>query len=355
MNIRKHWKKILLSSTAFFWASCGGDSESASVTGGDNNETPTDSIVKPDDLDGIKTDTLYGVRPVYDIDSGAVSSSDACADDCIAPASSEDAATSSVSVEEQSSSSEAESSSSYDPSMPYTLARDPSIHCAWDIVRGSYECLDGQDHQSGVKWTKEQLANNQTLTLEELDALEDENDEPFDERYAPLYGIPSTSSCTHLDLGYAVYKCSDGQTYPANFYTDEDKFLYTEEEYRAKYPEKFPSSSSTEPEPESSSSAPPPSPLCQKDDFATYSEMAEIFTKDKDALLDSVKNAVGDSLSEDKSYCLSDIEISRSYADVDVLAKKQICDGDTIVNPHYLERIEKHKDFIRKEIKSCLD
>lgn len=342
MNIRKHWKKILLSSTAFFWASCGGDSESVSATGGDNNETPPDSIVKPDDLDGIKTDTLYGVRPVYDIDSGAVSSSDACE-------------SSSSAEEVQSSSSEAESSSSYDPSMPYTLASDPSIHCAWDIVRGSYECLDGQDHQSGVRWTKEQLANNQTLTLEELDALEDENDEPFDERYAPLYGIPSNLSCTHLDLGYAVYKCSDGQTYPANFYTDENKFLYTEEEYRAKYPEKFPSSSSTEPEPESSSSAPPPSPLCQKDDFATYSEMAEIFTKDKDALLDSAKNAVGDSLSEDKSYCLSDIEISRSYADVDVLAKKQICDGDTVVNPHYLERIDKHKEFIRKQIKRCLD
>ena len=105
MNIRKHWKKILLSSTAFFWASCGGDSESASVTSAANNETPLDSITTPDDLDGTKIDTLYGIRPVYDIDSGAVSSSDACE-------------SSSSSEEVQSSSSEAESSSSYDHSMP---------------------------------------------------------------------------------------------------------------------------------------------------------------------------------------------------------------------------------------------
>ena len=31
MNIRKHWKSILLSSTALFWASCGSDSESSTA------------------------------------------------------------------------------------------------------------------------------------------------------------------------------------------------------------------------------------------------------------------------------------------------------------------------------------
>ena len=149
MNIRKHWKKVLLSSTAFFWASCGGDSESASVTSAANNETPPDSITTPDDLDGIKTDTLYGVSPVYDIDSGAVSSSDACE-------------SSSSAEETLSSSSETESSSSYDPSIPYRLASDPSIHCAWEnFVGATFECLDGQDYQATVRWKKEQLANNQ--------------------------------------------------------------------------------------------------------------------------------------------------------------------------------------------------
>ena len=342
MNIRKHWKKVLLSSTAFFWASCGGDSESASVTSGANNETPPDSITTPDDLDGTKIDTLYGIRPVYDIDSGAVSSSDACE-------------SSSSSEEVQSSSSEAESSSSYDPSMPYRLASDPSIHCAWEnFVGATFECLDGQDYQATVRWKKEQLANNQTRTLEQLDSLEDKTKAVLDEYDVPLYGVPS-NTCTHRDLGTAVYKCSDGQTYPANFYVDGDKILYTEEEYRAKYPEKFQSSSSSEPEPESSSSVPPPSPLCQKNDFATYSEMQEVFEKDMNDLLDSTKNAAGNNLSESDSNCLANVHISRSYADVDVLAKKQICDGDTTVNPRYLERIDTHKEYIRKQIKRCLD
>lgn len=342
MNIRKHWKKILLSSTAFFWASCGGDSESASVTGGANNDTPPDSITTPDDLDGTKIDTLYGIRPVYDIDSGAVSSSDACK-------------SSSSSEEVQSSSSEAESSSSYDPSMPYRLASDPSIHCAWEnFVGATFECLDGQDYQATVRWKKEQLANNQTRTLEQLDSLEDKTKAVLDEYDVPLYGVPS-NTCTHRDLGTAVYKCSDGQTYPANFYVDGDKILYIEEEYRAKYPEKFQSSSSSEPEPESSSNVPPPSPLCQKNDFATYSEMQEVFEKDMNDLLDSAKNAAGNNLSESDSNCLANVHISRSYADVDVLAKKQICDGDTTLNPRYLERIDTHKEYIRKQIKNCMD
>ena len=136
---------------------------------------------------------------------------------------------------------------------------------------------------------------------------------------------------------------------------DGDKILYTEEEYRAKYPEKFQSSSSSEPEPESSSSVPTPSPLCQKNDFATYSEMQEIFEKGMNDLLDSTKNAAGNNLSESDSNCLANVHISRSYADVDVLAKKQICDGDTTVNPRYLERIDTHKEYIRKQIKRCLD
>ena len=61
MNIRKHWKKILLSSAALFWASCGGDNESTIPTGG--NDDP--KKVQPDNIDGLKIDTLYGVLPFY--------------------------------------------------------------------------------------------------------------------------------------------------------------------------------------------------------------------------------------------------------------------------------------------------
>ena len=71
--------------------------------------------------------------------------------------------------------------------------------------------------------------------------------------------------------------------------------------------------------------------------------------------MDSTKIAAGDNLSESESMCLSDIRISTSYASVEILPKKQICDGDTTVNPTYQERIDKHKEFIRKQIKNCLD
>lgn len=359
MNIRKHWKKILLSSTAFFWASCGGDSESASVTGGDNNETIPDSIVKPDDLDGIKTDTLYGIRPVYNIDSGAVSSADACDGDCTVPASSDDAASSS--------SESTESSSSQSVDKKFRLASDTTITCVHTFDSNGGRCLDAEDHQKTVNWKKKQLAENQTRTLEQLRELEDEDEEIIRDWEVCLYGVFSTS-CTHVSSASPIYKCSDEKVYSYNtLYTlqhdddpdtsglieGEDRLLYTTKEYKEKYPEKFLSSSSEEPN--SSNSAPPPSPLCQKDDFATYSEMEEIFEKDKDALLERVKKAAGDNLSESDSNCLSHIQISRSYASVEVLPKKQICDGDTTVNPTYQERIDRHKEFIREQINECVD
>ena len=83
--------------------------------------------------------------------------------------------------------------------------------------------------------------------------------------------------------------------------------------------------------------------------------MEKTFDKDRQDLLDSAKNAAGGNLSESDSSCLSYIRISSSYASVEVLPKKQICDGDTTVNPTYQERIDKHKEFIRREIKNCLD
>lgn len=355
MNIRKHWKKILLSSTAFFWASCGGDSESVSAAGGTTNETPPDSITTPDDLDGTKIDTLYGIRPVYDIDSGAVSSADACE-------------SSSSTDETLSSSSEStESSSSQSVDKKFRLASDTTITCVHTFDSNGGRCLDAEDHQKTVNWKKKQLAENQTRTLEQLRELEDEDEEITRDWEVCLYGVPSMS-CTHVSSASPIYKCSDEKVYSYNtLYTlqhdddpdtsglieGEDRLLYTTKEYKEKYPEKFLSSSSEEPS--SSNSAPPPSPLCQKDDFATYADMEEVFEKDKDALLDSAKNAAGDNLSESDSSCLSHIQISRSYASVEVLPKKQICDGDTTVNPTYQERIDRHKEFIREQINECVD
>jgi len=78
MNLRHHWKKLLLSLTALFWASCNNDSEGS---------TGAEIIVKCNpDIDndcvfsGGETIALYGVRPIVDLDSGIVKSSDSCND-----------------------------------------------------------------------------------------------------------------------------------------------------------------------------------------------------------------------------------------------------------------------------------
>ena len=361
MNIRKHWKKVLLSSTAFFWASCGGDSESVSAAGGTTNEAPATLI--PDSnstIDDGGMVALYGVQAVIDLDSGAISSSDSCDGDCTVPASSEDAAVSS-------SSESAEPSSSQSSDKKFRLASDTSITCVHTLDDDGGRCLDAEDHQANVNWKKKQLVENQTRTLKELRDLEDEDNEPTIDMEVCLYGTFSTS-CTHVSTPSPIYKCSDGNIYSYNtlhsLQNDDDpnkggliegdgRLLYTPKDYREKYPEKFLSSSSAEPN--SSNSVPPPSPLCQKDDFATTPEMEKIFNEDMQALLDSTKNAAGGNLSESDSSCLSHIRISSSYASVEVLPKKQICNGDTTVNPTFQERIEVHKEFILKQINDCLD
>lgn len=323
----RHWKKIVLALTAFFWVSC----------------TSEDDALP-----------LYGVAPVPESSSdvAAISSSSET------PNSSGIAESSSSKiVAESSSSTVAEQSSSSLGSDQYQMASDPGITCTRSNVPGSNDCLDAEDRRSWTETRKKMLEENQTRTLAELDSLEDDLIVGFDYG-APEYGVPD---CTHRDLGYAVYKCTNNETYSASsFYSDEIRTLYTEEEYKAKYPEKFQSSSSAEPE---SSSATPPSPLCQKTDFATTGEFRELFETDKATLLDSVKAEKGETLSPSDSSCLSYIKelggeiILKKNKDshsVNVLAKKQICDGDTTVNPHYQKQIEKIENFLKREIDDCL-
>ena len=326
----RHWKKIVLALTAFFWVSC----------------------TYEDDAQ-----PLYGVEPPPGSSSDATafsSSSETPSSSGIAESSSSEI------VAESSSSAVTEQSSSSLGSNQYRMASDPDITCTWSNVPGSGKCLDSDDKHSWTEARKKMLEENQTRTLAELDSLEDDLIVGFDYG-ATEYGVPSIN-CTHQDLGYFVYKCSNNETYSASsFYSDESRFLYTEEEFKAKYPEKFQSSSSAEPE--SSSSATPPSPLCQKTDFATTGELEEVFEKDKAALLDSAKAGKGENLTPSDSSCLSRIQESRgeiflmkgndTYS-VNVLAKKQICDGDTTDNPHYLNEIEKIQNFLKQEIRSCI-
>ena len=179
MNIRQRWKKILLSSTALFWASCSGDSESSSVAGGTINEDPVipDSIVNPDDLDGIKIDTLYGIRPIYNADTSAVSSADTC---------------SSSSEEVQSSSSEIAQSSSSKTTYPsfgtYKLARDTSTTCEVTDVFINYH----EDTRiKSPSELMELLESNTTRSVESLELLENELEASLN--YGVLYGSPNTT------------------------------------------------------------------------------------------------------------------------------------------------------------------
>ena len=109
MNIRKHWKRLLLTTTAFFWASC---------TSENDNVFPT-----------IGQDTPHAVDPSASSDSHIESSNENAAES----SSSEASAPSSSSVDE--------SSSSAGPLGPYKLARDSSVTCK-DSADFIYGCME---------------------------------------------------------------------------------------------------------------------------------------------------------------------------------------------------------------------
>ena len=266
----KHWKKIALALTTLFWVSCSYEDDAQ---------------------------PLYGVAPSQESSSDAAtisSSSEASGSNGIAESSS------SGNVAESSSSTVAEQSSSSLADNQYRMGSNPDITCIRSNVPGTNNCLDAEDKRSWTETRKKMLEENQTRTLAELDSLEDDLYVGFDYG-APEYGVQD--NCTHRDVGYAVYKCTNNETYPVgSFFSDEERTLYTEEEFKAKYPEQFQSNSSSSAEPESSS-ATPPSPLCQKTDFVTTSELEELFEKDKAALLDSVKAEKGETLSQRDSSC----------------------------------------------------
>lgn len=326
----RHWKKIALALTTLFWVSCSYEDDAQ---------------------------PLYGVAPSQESSSDATtisSSSEASGSNGIAESSS------SGNVAESSSSTVAEQSSSSLADNQYRMGSNPDITCIRSNVPGTNNCLDAEDKRSWTETRKKMLEENQTRTLAELDSLEDDLYVRFDYG-APEYGVQD--NCTHRDVGYAVYKCTNNETYPVgSFFSDEERTLYTEEEFKAKYPEQFQSNSSSSTEPESSS-ATPPSPLCQKTDFATTGELEELFEKDKAALLDSVKAEKGETLSQRDSSCLAHkqelegeiflMKGNDSYS-VNVLAKKQICDGDTTDNPHYLKEIDKIQNFLKREIRDCI-
>ena len=368
----KHFKKFALALSAFFWASCTSENATQPLYG---------VVCPPEGCADSEISSSSGAAPISSSSKDARSSSesDVPSSNSFSESSSSSITGSSSSVKEAMSSSSFAAvygpmSSSSPPGnrandKVYQMAKDPSISCElYQIFASTGKCLDDEDRREWNEMRKKMLEENQTRTLAELDALEDENNIRI-EYEEPLYGV-QVPSCTHREIiNYQYLNCSNNERHnvgsvysdsndvDALFIDNTENKLYTKEEFQAKYPEKFISSSSKEPE--SSSSVTPPSPLCQKTDFTSTGEMQEIFETQKTSLIDSVKTAKGNTLSEKQSNCIDDLNertryYSDRYASTTVLAKKQICDGDTTVNPRYQEKIDIHKKYIQKKFDQCL-
>ena len=349
MNIRKHWKKILLTTTAFFWASCSSDSPTI--------VQPAYGVVcPPEGCGNPELSSSAGAVPTSSTE--ATSSETASSSSLTESSSSENIAKSSSSIATE------QSSSSIDPNL-YRLASDPSITCTSAMVGGTYKCLDDEDAkrnkeaiQRKIDEYKKTVEENQTLTLEQLDSLEEKTianlDEWIDADYK-AFRAPK-SHCTHVDLGTPVYKCSNNETYDATTLVTDytEKLIYTKEAHKAKFPEKYQSSSSTEPN--SSNSATPPSPLCQKHDFTAYQSLYDAYNKEKKDLVDIAMKANESSLRKKDSICFERIQelgIIPSESS-EVIATKQTCDGKTVVNPRYQTELDSIKAFLQKYIDKCI-
>jgi hypothetical protein len=188
------------------------------------------------------------------------------------------------------------------------------------------------------------LENNETLSVEELNELEDKLE--FESLgYGTLYGVPSVST----GIKPSKYSCSNDSTYSASIVKGRDGILYTNKEYEEKFP------------------TPVPSPLCQKTGFMSNGATEELgvnkerfvgdmfieYSTDKAALTDSVKTAKGDTLSDTQKNCL-DNEINTLSSYLGPIASKQICDGDTTANPRYQAKLDSNKAYIQKQINNCL-
>lgn len=318
MKIRKHWKKLLLTLTALFWASCSSDNDSnVSVTNSlDNGTTPDASI--DTGFTGAAV-VLYGVPSDTIIDTIYVEDS----------------------IYTESSSGTVQSSSSKITGYgTYKLARDTSITCE---VSETQTFIMGSGRQSPDE-IMDNLENNETLSVEELNELEDKLE--FESLgYGTLYGVPSVST----GIKPSKYSCSNGSTYSASIVKGRDGILYTNKEYEEKFP------------------TPVPSPLCQKTGFMSNGATEELgvnkerfvgdmivgYNTDRQALVDSAKAASGEALSEAQKQCL-DRDITTISAYSGPIASKQICDGDTTANPRYQAKLDSNKAYIQKQINNCL-
>jgi len=340
MNISKYWKRLLFSATTLFWASCGGDSENLPIAPHNNgSEQPSSSSVEAQTSSSAE-------NPASSSEFSETSSSEA-------PSSSSEAVSSSSS----------EISSSSSSAIPtHKLASDTTVICSRGYSGHKEGCFlhesDGYQKNSRIAANlKDLLKNNKTRTLEELSAIEDSLESIHEFEDAPVYGVTHCVRYTYV----TSFHCSNGKIYdvheeydnpyieehnylPKDEYMQEGNIIYSWDEYK----EKFISSSS-----ESSSSAEPPSPLCSKDDFINFNNLYDEFYKTRKNLTDSIKNSISINELELKKSCLNNINVQRPYFKGSI-ATKQICDGDTTVNPRYQAKLDSNTEYIQKQIDECL-
>lgn len=306
MNIRKYWKKVLLSIATFFWAGCSGES---------NSTTPDISQIPDGDQDKKLIGdggaiALYGVRPIYDPISGEISSSDKCDTDC--------ETNSSSSIESNSSSSNAKVLG------PYKLARDTSITCE---IEKSYtgSCVSDDMGHYKINELLEKLEQNDTRSLEQLDEIETKLENTD---CSNLLVETNCVSREQIDL----FKCSNGSTYERKLfnpgkedYYEVDGILYSYEEYKKKF------SPST------------PYPLCQKTNFIYGFDSSKLY-EDTQAYIESIKKE--NSLTSEELACIDKAQ-HHNDSFTGILAKTQICDGVSTTNPRY-------QAFIKAPIDECM-
>lgn len=194
----RHWKKFLLSITALLWASCDDTSLTDSP---DLYGCPPD--VRPGDIDGMKTDTLYGVLPVYSSSSGEISSSDNC-ENC----------------------NEISSSSEFLPVPVYGVIECTPMDSSVAYFETDYSI------ETQKMWKEEEAKHD---AVDKIDSIKQtlvespvclENLREELDRFVALYGAPTI-------IMNAVEKCDDGSIMPSEEYA---KFLKMKEEWEANKP-----------------------------------------------------------------------------------------------------------------------
>jgi|GEM_PF-1607170 len=325
MNIRKHWKRLLLTTTALFWASCTSENE---------NTFPT-----------IAQDTPHAVDPSASSDSHIESSSEKA----VESSSSDAVASSSSEAKVPSSSSELTqvmpAYGVYDKVSCYLDDEDKGIKASTSsrgVFEDSYHCENGvncvaRDSVTGYEPEypcKEDSITKQMICLD--------------------YGVIATTETT--------FSCDDGKTYSEEEFRKQYNRLYTiknnQDESSSSVAE---SSSSTE---QSSSSAVTCSPNLDKFFSVSKADRYSIDNAAPDASSQAKFDAnrkitaIRDSLSKDTPKCLKDMQedLERNFVAVygapyaNRLPAEETCsDGTTRPTKEYLEQQKFDEEQAKKK------